>query len=102
MQRWLEPALARPSLLRRLPALLLAAALGLICVALMEPVVPFSEAEVESQGLDIAIVLDLSEHKNLRNHQTTNMTPPVRHILPPPFEPVADKYMVPLQTVYGL
>jgi len=60
IQRWLDPALTRPSLVRRLPAVLLAAALGLICVALMEPVVPFSEAEVESQGLDIAIVLDLS------------------------------------------
>jgi Ca-activated chloride channel family protein len=51
---------ARPSRLRRLPVLLLAGALGLVTVALMEPVVPYSEREVESWGLDIVLVLDLS------------------------------------------
>jgi Ca-activated chloride channel homolog len=46
--------------LRRLPQWLAAAALVLVVVALMDPAVPYSEAEVHSQGLDIALVLDLS------------------------------------------
>jgi Ca-activated chloride channel family protein len=58
--RWLDPVLARPSPLRRLPAAAVAAALGLVSVALMEPVLPLAEVEVRSQGLDIALVLDLS------------------------------------------
>lgn len=58
--RWLEPLLRRPSRVRRLPAALLAAAFLLVVVALTEPVLPFSQAEVKSLGLDIALVLDLS------------------------------------------
>lgn len=51
---------ARPSAVRRLPSLVLAGALALVTVALMEPVVPYQEAEVESWGRDIVLVLDLS------------------------------------------
>lgn len=58
--RALDPALVRPSPLRRLPAGLLALALGAATLALMEPVLPLGEREVVSRGLDIAIVLDLS------------------------------------------
>lgn len=57
---WLEPVLDRLSWSRRLPMLLLAVAIGLVVVALMAPVMPYTEREVESEGLDIAIVLDLS------------------------------------------
>ncbi len=60
MLRSLDPALSRPSPARRLPAALVAVALGLISVALMEPVLPFAEAQVQSRGLDMALVVDLS------------------------------------------
>jgi len=56
----LGEAARRPSPLRRLPAALLALSLALVTAALMDPVVPYSEAEVESWGLDIVLVLDLS------------------------------------------
>ena len=58
--RWLASLGHRPSALRRLPELLIAAALILVLVALMDPAVPYSDAEVHSEGLDIALVLDLS------------------------------------------
>jgi Ca-activated chloride channel family protein len=58
--RWLEPVLQRPSTWRQLPAFLLTAAVILTVLALMDPQLPYSEREVESLGLDIAIVLDLS------------------------------------------
>jgi Ca-activated chloride channel homolog len=57
---WLDPALDRPSLLRLLPLLILLIAAVLIVLALMGPVLPYSEREIESEGLDITIVLDLS------------------------------------------
>jgi len=59
--RWLEPVLQRPSKMRQLPAFLLAAAIMLTVLALMDPQLPYSEREIESVGLDIAIVLDLSD-----------------------------------------
>ncbi len=58
--RWLNARTYRASVLRRLPLALLLAALALICVALMEPVLPYSEGEVRSRGLDMVMVLDLS------------------------------------------
>lgn len=57
---WLDPVLDRPSLARRLPGLLLFLATVLVVLALMGPVVPYAEKEIESEGLDIAIVMDLS------------------------------------------
>jgi Ca-activated chloride channel family protein len=48
------------SYVRRLPFALLALALGLIGVALMQPVLPYSQADVSSRGLDIVLLLDLS------------------------------------------
>jgi Ca-activated chloride channel family protein len=56
----LDARLARPSPVRRAPALFLLGALALATVALMEPVVPYAEAQVESRGRDIVLVLDLS------------------------------------------
>ena len=58
--RWLNARTYRASALRRLPLALLLAALALISVALMEPVLPYSEGEVRSRGLDVVMVLDLS------------------------------------------
>lgn len=59
--RWLQPLSGRPSPLRRLPVLLLVLSMVLIVLAMMDPVLPLSEREVKSQGLDIVIVLDLSQ-----------------------------------------
>ncbi len=58
--RWLRARSYRASAVRRLPLLLLFAGLALTGAALMQPVVPYSEAEVQSRGLDIVMVLDLS------------------------------------------
>jgi Ca-activated chloride channel family protein len=58
--RWLRAADARASAVRRLPALLVIAAIGLITVASMDPVLPYSESDVQSIGLDLVLVLDLS------------------------------------------
>ncbi len=54
-------AFVRPSLVRQLPGILIAVVMVLLILAAMQPVIPLAEQEVESQGLDIAIVLDLSE-----------------------------------------
>jgi Ca-activated chloride channel family protein len=58
--RWLRALPGRPSPLRRLPDLIAALALAIVLVALMDPVLPYSETHVQSHGLDIALVLDLS------------------------------------------
>jgi Ca-activated chloride channel family protein len=50
----------RSSIFRRLPFVVLAAALALTGVALLEPVLPYSQADVSSRGLDIVVLLDLS------------------------------------------
>ena len=50
----------RASIMRRLPFAILALAAALIGLAMMEPVIPYSQATVESKGLDIMILLDLS------------------------------------------
>jgi Ca-activated chloride channel homolog len=57
---WLFRRPYRASVLRRLPALLCLSALLLLGAALMDPVVPSAETQVQSQGLDIVIALDLS------------------------------------------
>jgi Ca-activated chloride channel family protein len=50
----------RASIVRRLPLVVLALALGLVALALMDPVLPSSDTEVQSRGLDIVMLLDLS------------------------------------------
>jgi Ca-activated chloride channel family protein len=50
----------RASLLRRLPFAVLATAAALAGLALMQPVIPYSQADVQSRGLDIVLLLDLS------------------------------------------
>ena len=56
----LTRAVYRASIVRRLPLAALAIALGLVALALMEPVLPSVDAEVQSRGLDIVMLLDLS------------------------------------------
>lgn len=58
--RWLSARRYRASMLRRLPIALLVIALALTGTALMEPVIPYAQTEVQSRGLDIVVVLDLS------------------------------------------
>ncbi len=57
--RWIDRS-SRASIVRRLPFLTLLAALVLTGLALMDPVLPFSESQIQSRGLDIVVVLDLS------------------------------------------
>jgi len=58
--RWLSARAYRASALRGLPAAVLAAALILIGVALMDPVLPYAQSAMTSRGLDIVVALDLS------------------------------------------
>jgi Ca-activated chloride channel family protein len=58
--RWLAAPAYRASFLRRLPLAALVAAVALVGCALMEPVLPYSQSEIRSRGLDIVIALDLS------------------------------------------
>jgi Ca-activated chloride channel family protein len=58
--RWLAALHHRPSPLRRLPELLAVLSLAFIVGAWMDPALPYSESDIRSQGLDIALVLDLS------------------------------------------
>jgi Ca-activated chloride channel family protein len=58
--RWLAARQYRASWLRRLPFAVLAIAVLLLGCALMEPVLPYSQTEITSRGLDIVIALDLS------------------------------------------
>src|SRR5437773_9983587 len=58
--QWLAAPACRASALRRFPVALLAAAGVLLGGALMQPVLPYSQVEITSRGLDIVIALDLS------------------------------------------
>lgn len=61
----LLPATAfRPSLFRRLPLLFGVAAVAATAVALADPVVPHSTEDLQSLGIDIMLVLDLSSSMN--------------------------------------
>ena len=57
---WIFARAHRASWIRRLPAAVLLLGLILLGGALLDPVIPYSEAEVQSHGLDIVIALDLS------------------------------------------
>jgi Ca-activated chloride channel family protein len=48
------------SLFRRLPFVALAIAAAFAALALMQPVIPYSQADLHSKGLDIVLLLDLS------------------------------------------
>lgn len=57
---WLAARPYRASILRRLPLFLLLTSLALLGVALLDPVLPYSQVTVESNGLDIVLAVDLS------------------------------------------
>ena len=50
----------RASMVRRLPLAVLALALAFVALALMDPVLPSAERDMQSRGLDIVMLLDLS------------------------------------------
>lgn len=50
----------RAAALRRAPFAILALAAALTGLALMDPVIPYSQADIQSRGLDIVVLLDLS------------------------------------------
>jgi len=56
----LAAGIYRASIVRRLPLAVLAAALALVALALMDPVLPSSDTDVQSRGLDVVMLLDLS------------------------------------------
>jgi Ca-activated chloride channel family protein len=56
----LAAGIYRASIVRRLPLAVLAVALALVVFALMEPVLPSTDTDVQSRGLDIVMLLDLS------------------------------------------
>ena len=58
--RFLGARVYRPSIVRRLPFAVLALSMLFLGAALLQPVIPYSQAEVESRGLDIVVLLDLS------------------------------------------
>ena len=69
----------RASLFRRLPFLILAVAAALAGLALMQPVIPYSQADLSSKGLDIVLLLDLSssmqEEMGSGQSRTMNRSP---------------------------
>ena len=71
------PVLA--ALFRRLPFLVLAIAAAFAGLALMQPVIPYSQADLSSKGLDIVLLLDLSssmqEHMGSGQNTTTTSAP---------------------------
>ena len=50
----------RASIVRRLPFLALAVAAAFAALAIMQPVIPYSQADLQSRGLDIVLLMDLS------------------------------------------
>ena len=50
----------RASLARRLPFAILAIAAAFAGLAIMQPVIPYSQADLQSKGLDIVLLMDLS------------------------------------------
>jgi Ca-activated chloride channel family protein len=58
--RWLAAPQYRVSVFRRLPLVMLVGVVVLLGGALMQPVLPYSQVDITSRGLDIVIALDLS------------------------------------------
>src|SRR5262252_4325679 len=63
----------RASPLRRLPFAALAAAAAFASLAIMQPVIPYSQADLQSRGLDIILVLDLSS--SMQEEMGSGQTP---------------------------
>jgi Ca-activated chloride channel family protein len=67
---------SRASWLRRLPFGVLGVAAAFIALALMQPVIPYSQADLQSRGLDIVLLLDLSSsmQEEMGSGQSTQRT----------------------------
>src|SRR3954471_25040098 len=63
----------RASWLRRLPFAVLAVAAAFVTLAIMQPVIPYSQADLQSRGLDIVLVLDLSS--SMQEEMGSGQTP---------------------------
>src|SRR5260221_14619548 len=63
----------RASLLRRLPFAVLAVAATFASLAIMQPVIPYSQADLQSRGLDIVLLLDLSS--SMQEEMGSGQTP---------------------------
>jgi Ca-activated chloride channel family protein len=74
----------RASIVRRLPFVILAAAVGLLALAMMEPVIPYSQTDLQSRGLDIVILLDLSSSMQ---EEMGSATAPPKPGTPPSLHP---------------
>ena len=72
---WSFDRLHRASAFRRAPLALCLAALLLLGCALMDPVIPFTETDVRSRGLDIVMAVDLSASMQ---EQMNRSLPPTR------------------------
>jgi Ca-activated chloride channel homolog len=69
----------RASIVRRLPFAVLAVAAAFASVAIMQPVIPYSQADLQSRGLDIVLLMDLSssmQEEMGSGQQTTTSTMP--------------------------
>src|SRR6186997_223502 len=68
----------RASSFRRLPFAVLAVAAAFAALAIMQPVIPYSQADLQSKGLDIVLLLDLSssmqEDMGSGQNRTTSTT----------------------------
>ncbi len=64
----------RASPLRRLPFAALAVAAGCASLALMQPVIPYAQADLQSRGLDVVLLIDLSSsmQEEMGSGQTPN------------------------------
>lgn len=63
----------RASFLRRLPFAALAVAAACASLAIMQPVIPYSQADLQSRGLDIVLLIDLSS--SMQEEMGSGQTP---------------------------
>ena len=63
----------RASWVRRLPFAVLALGAALASLAIMQPVIPYSQADLQSRGLDIVLLLDLSS--SMQEEMGSGQTP---------------------------
>jgi Ca-activated chloride channel family protein len=63
----------RASPLRRLPFAVLAVAAAFASLAIMQPVIPYSQTDLQSRGLDIVLLLDLSS--SMQEEMGSGQTP---------------------------
>ena len=69
----------RASIVRRLPFAVLAVAAAGAGLAIMQPVIPYSQADLQSRGLDIVLLMDLSSsmQEEMGSGQNTSSVTPV-------------------------